>query len=358
MSRALRLLALLLALSSAFHAGVPSALAQGGGSGNVGNGGLGGEPQFRLLRDLLIQWIELGALNIDTRQSPKPVDWREILDGLRTIPFQFDPTGEPKSIGSSKDRACTSYTKDMPGGRRIECNLKLWNQTAEADKLAVVAHEFMGAMGYEPNHGDFSEYWFSSQLLGHLLGETADPLTRIAESSFDASEVRPAPNEVVLFVQSLMGKKSSLTVTPRGTFLFKEEATHYDTSELAGVYLKNGDYLIYGNVWRGLEKPLGPETLRIRQPRCPSFSLELVYSPGLGIRSITTSTGCSRGNFRDGFEKKTAQVGKDGSVTLENTLVNREKYQNPVLIEVNGVKYENRYVHPAFRPAGAQEKQP
>jgi hypothetical protein len=326
----------------------PVAHAQnGGGSGNVGNGGLGGEPQFRLLRDLLIQWIELGALNIDTRQSPKPVDWKEILNGFRTIPFQFDPTGEPQTIGSSLFRACTNDTPKFPGG--ILCNLKLWSETPEADKLGMVGHEFMGKMGYEPNNGILSEYWFSSQLLGKLRGESAKSLTEITPESFDASSVQPAPTEVLLFVKSLMNRKSEFTFTSRGTFHLKTNESFYRQSELAGVYLKNGDYLVYGEIGKGFGGTLGTETLAIRQARCPSIQLELVYTVGLGIRSISAETQCSWGNFTKGFEQSTTRIQKDGSVSIENTVVNSKKFSNPVEITVNGMKSVGRYVHPSFR---------
>ncbi len=241
---------------------VPSSFAQ---SGNVGNGGVGGEPTFSHLRDLLVQWIELGAVNIDVRKSAKKVDWQEILDGmLNTVTVEFDPSSKKIQIDNSEDRACGNHTQDATSSGWIRCNLDLWKQTPEKDQLAVVFHEYLGALGYEPNSGGFSKYPLSSQLLGLVLDDQNSIKTHWTEKSIDVDSIQKTPTSILQFVLSLQNRKSILDVKANGSFSLFAPADYYSQTALTGNFLKNGDYLLLGNVAKKLTGVIGKESLKIK----------------------------------------------------------------------------------------------
>jgi hypothetical protein len=319
-------------------------------SGHIGNGGSGGEPTFTHLKDLLVQWIELGALNIDVRKSPKPLNWKNITAAMQSVPVQFDPSTKPLTVGNSRDRACKNYPNLDPKQRYIECNLILWNEIAPSDQLAVVFHEYLGVLEYESNDGEISQYPLSSQLLGIMDGDQDSINQQLEKNGLDSDSIQTAPNAILTFVQTISVKeKSNLVVNPNGTFDLQISDSFYSHHEFKGGYLKNGDYVINADGVDKLKGTIGSETIEIRQPHCESWRMILIWNASIGIKSIQATTGCAFGNFNHGYTTEKTEAHADGSVSINHGITNLKPNPHPIHIRINSTEYENNYVSPIFK---------
>lgn len=321
--------------------------------GNVGNGGGGYEPEFKYLGGVLIQWIRLGALNLDTRKISKKINWNEILTAIETIPFEF--TDRELTVYDSTPRACKNYPNPDPSLRKIECNYKAWDAVPNSQKLAVVFHEYLGATDYETNLGKYSSYPLSSQLIGITLGSDKDTpsISDYLESvqHEGGTEVRVAPAAILQWVRLFLHKGSSLLVRPNGVISLTGNSHERNQTHLEGEYLTNGDYQIKGVFYEKITSTMiGEDRLTMRQSGggCgTTFSLTLIWDEKIGLKSVTALSNCAY-QSDGGPTLARTEIQQDGSVKIE-------KYEKtwgvsgPIIkIWVNDQLYHMNYLSPKF----------
>ena len=147
---------------------------EGGHSGNGGDPaelaeftGKSGEKleSWYTVKQDLIKGFELGKhTEIDLGKFDKEIFKNQALEALRCAKVEWD---DLPIVVEGVARPCENYT-DSEGKKRIHCNRgeyasAMKNYDAET-QYKMIAHEYFGAAGLEPNRYNVSDYPFSSQI--------------------------------------------------------------------------------------------------------------------------------------------------------------------------------------------------